>query len=106
MRVLTVAAVNTLSDLTVWGPNSPNFGATFTGWDGLSESDLLEIFKYSIAQGEVIYSSEFQNNTKIPTLDKLSLTTTNISGGFYVDTSLVTTTDYLTSNGVLQIIDR
>ncbi|KAI1629219.1 hypothetical protein EDD37DRAFT_644980 [Exophiala viscosa] len=98
--------VNTLSDLTVFGPNSPQFGASFTGWDGLTEASLLEIFQYSILQGEVLYSSEFKNNSELPTLlNQFSLTMRNISGGFYVDTALITTTDYLTSNGVLQIID-
>jgi uncharacterized surface protein with fasciclin (FAS1) repeats len=101
-----VTIINTLSDLTVWGPNSPQFGASFTGWDGLDETSLLDIFEYSISEGAVVYSSLFRNNSKLPTLDKLSLTMTNISGGFYVDTALITTTDYLTSNGVLQVIDR
>ncbi|KIW46738.1 uncharacterized protein PV06_02384 [Exophiala oligosperma] len=100
-----VTIVNTLSDLTVWGPNDPRFGASFTGWDGLSDSDKLSIFEYSITQGQVIYSSDFKNNSRFQTLDKLSLTMTNISGGYFVDTSEITTTDYLVSNGVLQILD-
>ncbi len=101
-----VTIINSLSDLTVWGPNNPQFGASFTGWEGLDETSLLEVFEYHVSQGEVIYSSQFRNNSKIPTLDKLSLTMTNISGGFFVDAARITTTDYLTSNGVLQIIDR
>lgn len=98
--------MNTLSDLTVWGPNDPRFGASFTGWDDLSDTDKLSIFEYSITQGQVIYSSDFKNNSRFQTLDKLSLTMTNISGGYFVDTSKITTTDYLVSNGVLQILDR
>nr|KAK5435810.1 hypothetical protein LTR18_009812 [Exophiala xenobiotica] len=100
-----VTIANTLPDLTVWGPNNPQFGASYTGWDGLSDADKLEIFEYSVTQGQVVYSSDFKNNSKIPTLDKLSLTMTNTSGGFYVDTSKITTSDYLVSNGVLQILD-
>lgn len=101
-----VTLVNTVSDLTVWGPNSAQYGATFTGWDGLSQVELLQIFQYSVTEGEVVYSSDFKNNSKIPTGDKLSLTMTSLDGDFYVDTSRITTTDYLTSNGVLQILDR
>ncbi|KIW93818.1 uncharacterized protein Z519_05133 [Cladophialophora bantiana CBS 173.52] len=98
--------VNSLSDLTIFAPNSSKFSAGFTGWDGLSETDLLSILEYSISQGTVYYSSEFKNNTKIPTLDGISATMTEADGQFYVDTSLIKTRDYLTSNGVLQILDR
>ncbi|EXJ57505.1 hypothetical protein A1O7_07853 [Cladophialophora yegresii CBS 114405] len=97
--------VNSLADLTIFGPNSAQFSASFTGWDGLSSTDLLSILRYSISQGPVLYSSGFQNNTKIPTLDGLSATMIEQNGQFYVDASLITTKDYLTSNGVLQILD-
>lgn len=101
-----VNIVNSLSDLTIFAPNNSQLGATFTAWEGLSQKQLLSIFQYSISQGPVIYSSDFRNNTKLPTLDGISATMTEVNGQFYVDTSLITTTDYLTSNGVLQILDR
>ncbi|EXJ87875.1 hypothetical protein A1O1_04802 [Capronia coronata CBS 617.96] len=100
-----VTIVNTLSDLTVFAPNSSQFGASFTGWDGLSATDLLSIFKYSISQRNVQYSSEFKNNSKVPTLDGISATMTEVNNGFYVDASHITTRDYITSNGVLQLLD-
>ncbi|EXJ67682.1 uncharacterized protein A1O5_09028 [Cladophialophora psammophila CBS 110553] len=101
----TVNIVNSLSDLTIFAPNSSQFSAGFTGWDGLSQTDLLSILEYSISQGTVYYSSAFKNNTKIPTLDGISATMTEVDGQVYVDTSLIKTRDYLTSNGVLQILD-
>ncbi|KIW24089.1 uncharacterized protein PV07_09823 [Cladophialophora immunda] len=100
-----VNIVNSLSDLTIFAPNSTKFSAGFTGWDGLSQTDLYSILEYSISEGPVIYSSDFKNNTKIPTLDRISATMTEVDGQFYVDTSLIKTRDYLTSNGVLQILD-
>ncbi|EXJ82816.1 hypothetical protein A1O3_06631 [Capronia epimyces CBS 606.96] len=101
-----VTIINTLSDLSIFAPNNPQFGASFTGWDGLSDTDRLSILEYSISQSDtVIYSSNFRNNTKIATLDRISSTMTNVSGDFYVDSSLITTRDYLTSNGVLQVLD-
>lgn len=101
-----VTIVNSQSDLTVFGPNSTQFSASYTGWDGLSSTDLLSILQYSISEGPVVYSSKFKNNTKIPTLDGISSKMTELNGQFYIDTSLVTTRDFLTSNGVLQILDR
>lgn len=100
-----VTIVNTVSDLTVWGPNSTQFSADFTGWNGLSTADLQSILRYSISEGPVWYSSTFENNTKVPTLDGISATMTSLNGQFYIDTSLIKARDYLTSNGVLQILD-
>ena len=98
--------VNEFSDLTLMGPNSPDFGATFTGFDGLSQDQLNEIFEYAVIQGTVAYSSTLRNNTKYPTLDKGFLVhITQENGAFYADASKLISTDYLTSNGVLQILD-
>ncbi|KAK5048651.1 hypothetical protein LTR84_005742 [Exophiala bonariae] len=97
--------VNSLSDLTVFGPDDPRFGPTFEGWDGLSEADLLSIFQYSIAQGEVYYSSKFKNDTKIMTLNQTPLTMTESANDVFVDAAQITTRDYIVSNGVLQIIN-
>lgn len=101
-----VTIANSLADLTVWGPNDTRYGATYEGFDGLSQTDLLGIFQYSISRGTVFYSSEFKNNSEIPTLENISATMTELDGQFYIDTSLITARDYLTSNGVLQILDR
>ena len=100
-----VTIVNTISDLTIWGPNDPRYGAAYTGWDGLDEQDLLSIFQYSIVQGTVAYSSTLKNNTKYKTLNGEDITTTQIDNDFYVDASKITTRDYICSNGVLQVID-
>jgi uncharacterized surface protein with fasciclin (FAS1) repeats len=101
-----VEIVNSLSDLTIFGPNSTDFSASFTGWDGLTSTDTLSILEYSISQGPVLYSSKFRNNSDIPTLDGISSRMTEQNGTFYVDTSRIKDGDYITSNGVLQILDR
>ena len=101
-----VTIVNSLSDLTVFAPNSTQYSASYDGWNGLSSTDLLSVLEYSISEGPVIYSSDFKNNSKIPTLERISMTMTEQNGKFFVDTSLITSRDYLTSNGVLQILDR
>ena len=88
------------------GPNSAEFGATFTGFDGLSQEQLNEIFEYAVVQGTVAYSAVLKNNTKYPTLDKgFSVHITQENGALYADASKLISTDYLTSNGVLQVLD-
>lgn len=104
-----ISIVNDLSDLTVFGPNSPQFGAGFTGFDSLSTSELDAIFRYSIVQGvPPLYSSEFRNNTRHPTLQNgtaiLFTSDPANPSTFYADAAQITTTDYLTSNGVLQVL--
>jgi Fasciclin domain len=103
---IAVQIANSASDLTVFGPNDPRFGATFTGFDALSEEALREIFRYSAIQGTVVYSGLFKNNTQYKTLQGKSVTITEANGGFYVDQARITTRDYLCSNGVLQVINQ
>jgi hypothetical protein len=86
--------------MTIFGPNSSDFSADFTGWNGLSNDQLLAILKYSSSEGPPLYSSKFKNNTKIPTLDGISSTMTELNGTFFVDAALIKSTDYLTANGV------
>ncbi|ETN41438.1 uncharacterized protein HMPREF1541_03374 [Cyphellophora europaea CBS 101466] len=101
-----ITIINDLSDLTVFGPDSPQFGAGFTGFDALSENELNAIFRYSIVQNSPpLYSSEFRNASTHRTLQNLSLTFTEANGGFYADAARITQVDYLVSNGVLQVLD-
>jgi uncharacterized surface protein with fasciclin (FAS1) repeats len=101
-----VEIVNSLSDLTIFAPNSTDFSASFTGWNGLSSTDTLSVLRYSISQGPVLYSTRFKNNSEIQTLDGLSSHMTQVNGSYYVDMALIKGVDYITSNGVLQILDR
>lgn len=101
-----VEIVNTLSDLTIFGPNDPRFGATFTGFDSLSQEQLDDIFRFSVVQGAVVYSDQLKNNSRFETLEGNSVVLTEANGGFYVDQARIKTRDYLCSNGVLQVIDQ
>jgi uncharacterized surface protein with fasciclin (FAS1) repeats len=98
--------VNSLADLTIWGPNDPRFGATFTGFDAFSEEQLDAIFRYSIVQGQVVYSDQLKNNSQFKTLEGRSVILTETDGAFYVDQARITSRDFLCSNGVLQVIDQ
>ena len=103
---IAVKIANSVPDLTIWGPNDPRFGATFTGFNGLSREALDSIFEYSAVQGTVVYSDLLKNNTKFKTMQGESVTITEANGGFYVDQARITTRDYLCANGVLQVIDQ
>jgi hypothetical protein len=100
--------VNDVSDLTVFGPDSPQFGPGFTGFDNIPQDQLNAILNYSIIQSSPpIYSSEFKNNTILQSLLKTaSPTLREFNNEYYLDAAKITKQNYLTSNGVLQILDQ
>ena len=103
---IAIQIANAVPDLTIWGPNDPQFGATFTGFEALSRQALDSIFKYSAIKGTAVYSDMFKNNTKFKTMQGESVVITEANDGFYVDQARIKTRDYLCANGVLQVIDQ
>lgn len=96
-------------DLTFLGPNNPEYGSDFTGWDGLSQDQINSLFLYH-AIPELVYTTSIKNGSQIMTLANTTVTartyaSTNESATFF-DQSHVTISNYLTANGVLQVIDR
>lgn len=96
-------------DLTIFAPDNPAYGADFHGWDGLSQYELDNIFLYHVIP-QVLYSTNFTNGTAYPTSARLAVTareySTSNSSAIFIDQSQITRSNYLTANGVFQIIDR
>lgn len=96
-------------DLTFVGPNNPEYGSDFTGWDGLSQNELDRLFLYH-AIPELVYTTSMKNNSQLMTLANMTLTARNYAGNgqsaIFFDESHVSISNYLTSNGVLQVVDR
>lgn len=88
-----------------FGPNDPRFGASFIGFDNLSTDAAFEVFEYHCVEGKVLYSPELTNNTHFDTLANLSITSYIIGNDTWINNALITTKDYLTANGVLQVIN-
>ena len=76
------------------------------GWEGMSNQALQAVFEYAIVSGTVAYSTSLRNQSTFRTLEGKDVKITVADGETYVDASKVTSRDYLTSNGVLQILDR
>lgn len=94
------------TDLTSLLPNAPAYGASYTGLDGMSEADLDSLFQYSVLPGQVLYSTEMKNNTKYKMPQGNSITITLVDNELYIDSSKVIIRDFLTTNGVVQVLDR
>ena len=94
------------TDLTSLLPNSPLYGASYTGFEGLSEVDLQSLYQYCILPGQVLYSTDLKNSSKFKTPQGDSITVTRLNDELYIDTSKIIMRDFLTTNGVLQVLDR
>lgn len=64
------------------------------------------MFEYALVDGVVAYSSSLKNQSTFKTVWGKNVTITVLDGATYVDASKVKSTDYLTSNGVIQVLDR
>lgn len=99
-------AVIDLENLSCFGPNSPQYSSSYTGLQALDSESLLSVFDYALVVGPVAYSSQLKNSTVMKTLSGKDITVTILGNDTYLDASKVIIRDYLTSNGVLQVLDR
>lgn len=93
------------TDLTSLLPDDPAYGASYTGLDGMSKADLDSLFQYSVLPGQVLYSAEMKNNTRYKMPQGNSITITLVDDELYIDTSKVIMRDFLTTKGVVQVLD-
>jgi uncharacterized surface protein with fasciclin (FAS1) repeats len=93
-------------NLSCFGVNSPQFADSYTGYEGLDAASLLEVFEYGLMTGPVAYSSRLTNGTVLKSLSGKDITVTVLGDDIYLDASKVIARDYLTSNGVVQVLDR
>lgn len=61
------------ADITILGPNAHDYGADFTGWNGLSQAQLDQIFVYH-SLPELVYTPDMTNGSQFATLANLSVT--------------------------------
>ena len=98
--------INSAPDLSIFAPNEPKYGASYTGFEGLAQEEIRRILNYStVATSPVLYSSEFKNNTKRRNLANLDLLFTNANSKTYVDQAELKFSNFLIANGVLQLTD-
>jgi uncharacterized surface protein with fasciclin (FAS1) repeats len=103
---VSAQTVINMKDLSCFGVNSPQYSSSYTGFDGLDSASLLTIFDYALVVGPVAYSSRLQNGTVMKTLAGKDITVTILGNDTYIDASKVIIRDYITANGVLQVLDR
>lgn len=98
------------SDLTFIGPNNPEYGANFTGWNGFAQEELDRVFMYHVMP-RVVYSTDIFNYTSYLTLANSSIMARQYAAGsnksaIFLDQAQITVSNFLTANGVLHVVDR
>lgn len=94
-----------LENLSCFGANNPQYSSSYTGYEGLDSASLLEVFEYALVAGPVAYSTHLKNGTVLKTLAGKDITVTIVGNDIYLDASRISLRDYITSNGVVQVLD-
>ena len=93
-------------DTTILAPNSPHYSTDFTGWDDLTVEQQLEIWKYHLVNGSVLFSTDLMNGSTFTTSAGLDFTAWVVDGEVYINDAKVTQPDLLQANGVIQVLDK
>lgn len=94
-------------NLTYFAPNTAEALASFEEkFKTMNANDLSSFFGYHIVPGISGYSSNFQNGTRLKTIQGSEILVTVIEGQIYVNQAKLITIDYLVGNGVLHTIDK
>ena len=102
-----VNAVLDAPDLTYFIPNSAGALANFTALaQNSSPAELQTVFEYHVVPNFVGYSPLLKDGMSLKTLQGTNVTITIQDGDMYVNSALVTTSDYIVGNGVVHVIDR
>ncbi|KAK2782521.1 hypothetical protein FQN52_000850 [Onygenales sp. PD_12] len=99
------AKIDHTPDITVFAPNNQAFERVGSVFSNISPTNLSQIANYHILEGEVLYSANLTNKT-IRTLNGKEAHLNVIDGTAYINSAEVLSTDLLTNNGVVHIIDN
>lgn len=100
------AAVDHMSDVTVFVPNNAAFRAIGSALPNLTMEELTSILQYHVVEGVVGYSTLLENGTSLMTAQGTNVTITKDDTDVFVNEAKVVIADVLVSNGVVHVIDN
>jgi len=97
----------TTPDLTIFAPQNAAFQALGSAITSMSSSDLAKIMNFHTLSNQVIYSTNFTNNTVFPTVEggKLTFSRTG-NNAIFINSAQLLAPDIMIGNGVLHVIDN
>jgi transforming growth factor-beta-induced protein len=97
----------TTPDLTIFAPQNAAFQALGSAITSMSSSDLAKIMNFHTIPNQVIYSTNFTNNTVLTTVEggKLTISRTG-NNAIFINSAQLLAPDIMIGNGVLHVIDN
>lgn len=95
------------TDVTFFVPNTADALVSFTDVtsNATNMTNVLDILKYHIVVGDLVYSPEFQNGMQLTTATGKNITISKEGDVIFVNQARILTPDYIVSNGVVHVID-
>ncbi|KAK5719636.1 hypothetical protein LTR17_015263 [Elasticomyces elasticus] len=94
------------NDMTYIVENSTEFAASINnGTYQVSDSQALQNIQYYMI-GSAVYTSLMTNGSTFQSVQGTNITVTVLDGDIYLNAAKIVASDYLVSNGVMQVINR
>ncbi|TLS25150.1 hypothetical protein PpBr36_07933 [Pyricularia pennisetigena] len=97
-----------LRDVTMFIPNNEAFDRVGSSFEDskMSADQLSQVLQYHIVQGSRPFYTSALANSSLTTLNGARLTFTNTSNGVFVNSAKIVSSNVLTNNGVIHVIDN
>ena len=85
--------------------NNSSYTSQGHAFSPLSKTALQSVFDYGVLQDQLLYSSKLQNGSSFNTPEGHRIHLTRVKNEIYINGCNIIQRDFLTANGVLQVLD-
>jgi transforming growth factor-beta-induced protein len=96
--------LESFTDVTIFAPTDMAFNANSSNLAALSTEEVANVLSYHVVKG-VEYSTGLKDGQILPTKQGRNLKVKISGGDVYINDAKVVKTDFLTTSGVIHIID-
>ncbi|RDW92340.1 hypothetical protein BP5796_01734 [Coleophoma crateriformis] len=98
--------ISSASNVTLFAPQNYGFQALGPAIANMTVEELTSVMDYHYVAGEVLYSTDLTNGTKILASQGENITITHAGNNVYINSAQLLTSDILLANGVMHVIDN
>ncbi|TVY48084.1 Fasciclin-like arabinogalactan protein [Lachnellula occidentalis] len=96
----------TAANSTIFVPNNDGFQLLGPAIANMTVEALGSVLDYHLLPGQVLYSTDLKNGTKLPTQNGGNITVLHSGNNLYVNSAAIVQADILCANGVIHVIDN